>query len=50
MMVEDHSKVVDMFKDETNNTNKAVNNMAQKTIPKLIAHLDSAKAINASLK
>ena len=50
MMVQDHSKVVEMFKDVTNNTNKAVNKLAEKSIPKLLAHLDSAKAINASLK
>jgi len=50
MMVEDHSKVVDMFKSATNNTNNAVNKLAVKSVPKLLAHLDSAKAINASLK
>jgi len=50
MMVKDHSKVVDMFKDATNNTNKALNDLAVKSIPKLMTHLDSAKAINASLK
>jgi putative membrane protein len=50
MMVEDHSKVVDMFKDVSNNTNSAVNKLAVKSLPKLMAHLDSAKAINATIK
>jgi len=50
MMIEDHSKVIDKFKDVTNNTNLAVNKLATKNLPKLFAHLDSAKAINASLK
>ena len=50
MMVKDHSKVVDLFKSATNNTNNAVNKLATQAIPKLAAHLDSAKAIDSSLK
>ncbi len=50
MMVMDHGKVIELFKDAGRNTNKAINKYANKTVPKLQEHLDSAKAINASLK
>jgi len=50
MMVADHGKTVELFKSIVRNKNKALNDFADKTIPKLQVHLDSAKAINASLK
>jgi putative membrane protein len=50
MMVADHGKVVELFRVGTKGRNKAVNDFAEKSIPKLLIHLDSAKAINASLK
>ncbi|MFD1257760.1 DUF4142 domain-containing protein [Mucilaginibacter terrae] len=50
MMVTDHGKVIELFQSVTRNTNKALNNFAEKTLPKLQMHLDSAKAIYASLK
>jgi putative membrane protein len=50
MMVADHGKVIQMFRQATNNKIKEINDLAVKSLPKLTAHLDSAKAINASLK
>jgi putative membrane protein len=50
MMVTDHVKTIEGFKSVTRNTSKALNDYAEKTLPKLMMHLDSAKAINASLK
>jgi len=50
MMVTDHAKVIDMYRDVTRNKTKAVQKFAEKTLPVLIMHLDSAKAINATIK
>ncbi|NCD71961.1 DUF4142 domain-containing protein [Mucilaginibacter agri] len=50
MMQNDHSKAVQLFQDATGNTDKKVINFAKETIPTLNMHLDSAKAIFASLK
>ena len=50
MMVADHAKVIDLFRSATRNRTNAIDNIAEKSLPKLIMHLDSAKAINASLK
>lgn len=50
MMVTDHEKVVQLFHDATENTNATLNSFAEKNIGKMQMHLDSAKAINSSLK
>jgi len=50
MMVTDHQKVLQMFHDATNNTNASLTSLAEKNMGKLQMHLDSAKAISASLK
>jgi putative membrane protein len=50
MMVMDHQKTIELFHDASQNRSKAVKDFAEKTLPKLRAHLDSAKAITASLK
>ena len=50
MMVEDHGKVVELFRSTTRNTGNNIRSLAEKSIPKLMLHLDSAKAISASLK
>jgi len=50
MMVDDHMKAVALFTDATQNKNSAVQNFANKTLPALKMHLDSAKAIYNSLK
>ena len=50
MMVTDHQKAITIFHDATNNTNKALNTFARENLSKLTMHLDSAKAILASLK
>jgi putative membrane protein len=50
MMVTDHVKTIDNFKSITRNTSKNLVDFSEKTLPKLTMHLDSAKAINASLK
>lgn len=49
-MVADHEQAVQLFHDAGENKNKAVRDFANKTLPTLKMHLDSAKAINASLK
>jgi putative membrane protein len=50
MMVADHGKVIELFRGATKGRNKAVNDFAIKNLPKLLIHLDSAKAITSSLK
>ncbi|GAB2689851.1 hypothetical protein GCM10027037_10900 [Mucilaginibacter koreensis] len=50
MMVTDHQQAVSLFHNTTDNTNKALNTFAKENEPKLKMHLDSAKAILASLK
>src|SRR4051812_7316533 len=51
MMVDDHQKTIDKFEDASKNSKDAdVKSWADKTLPKLRMHLDSAKAINSSLK
>jgi putative membrane protein len=50
MMVKDHEQAVDLFTETTGNKNVAVRNFARKILPTLKMHLDSAKAIYASLK
>jgi putative membrane protein len=50
MMVEDHEKDIELFENVTDNTNATIQHFAEKTLPTLKMHLDSAKAINASLK
>ncbi len=49
MMVTDHGKVIELFKTITKNTSKTLNKFAEKNIPKLKVHLDSARVINSSL-
>jgi len=49
MMVTDHGKVIDLFRSVDNNTNRAIQKFAEQNLPKLLTHLDSAKAINGSL-
>ncbi len=50
MMVNDHKEDIELFKSVTNNTSATMQKMAEKTLPTLQMHLDSAMAINASLK
>jgi len=50
MMVTDHGKVIELFRDATRNKTKAIQNFAEKTLPVLIMHLDSAKAISVAIK
>ncbi|GAB2980089.1 DUF4142 domain-containing protein [Mucilaginibacter puniceus] len=50
MMITDHEKAIELFKGVGNNTSGTIQDFAAKTLPTLQEHLDSAKAINASLK
>lgn len=50
MMIADHQKAIQLFHDATNNTNAGLTSLAEKNLGKLQMHLDSAKAISASLK
>jgi putative membrane protein len=50
MMVHDHEGAVDLFTEETNDKNQTIQDFARKTLPTIQMHLDSAKAIAASLK
>ncbi|RVU00816.1 DUF4142 domain-containing protein [Mucilaginibacter limnophilus] len=50
MMVEEHEKAVQLFSEASHSRIKSVSDLAEKTVPKLKAHLDSAKALQASLK
>jgi putative membrane protein len=51
MMVSDHQKVIDAFEKASKDAKDAdVKSWVDKTLPTLRKHLDSAKAINSSLK
>jgi putative membrane protein len=50
MMVTDHDKVIQLFNEVAENTDKKLVNFSNKTTPILKMHLDSAKAISAALK
>lgn len=50
MMVKDHEKDIELFENVTDNTSATIQDFAEKTLPTLRMHLDSAKAISASLK
>ncbi|WP_374949280.1 DUF4142 domain-containing protein [Mucilaginibacter sp.] len=50
VMVDDHHKAIEVFKSAANNTDKAVNDLAGKTVPKLEGHLEEANKICAGLK
>lgn len=51
MMVKDHEKDIDAFKKEaTDGKDPDVRNFASKTLPVLLMHLDSAKAIQSSIE
>ena len=51
MMVDDHEKTISLFKDASGKVNDAeVKAFVDNTIPKLEAHLDSAKAVQKLLK
>lgn len=50
MMVNDHEKAVQQFAEATHNESSALQNFANKNLPMLKIHLDSAKAIYSSLK
>lgn len=50
VMVTDHEKTVDLFREETNEREPSVQTLARKTLPTIEMHLDSAKAIAATLK
>jgi putative membrane protein len=48
-MVMDHEQAVDLFKEGSQDRDNAVQSYAEKTLPTIQMHLDSAKAIKASL-
>jgi len=50
MMIADHEKAIQLFSEATNNTSNLIQNFSRKTLPTIQMHLDSAKAIGASLK
>jgi putative membrane protein len=50
MMVADHEKAISLFNDATGNTSNLIQNFSRKVLPVIQMHLDSAKAISASLK
>ncbi len=50
MMVDDHKNDISEFEDATKLDDADVKALAQKTLPVLRTHLDSAKAINSALK
>jgi len=50
VMVANHEKTVDLFKEETNEREPSVQTLARKTLPTIEMHLDSAKAIAATLR
>ena len=50
MMLKDHEEAIELFKSVGNNTSGMIQKFAAQTLPKLQMHLDSAKAISASLK
>jgi len=50
MMVDDHEKAVELFAGATRNNAPEIKSFASKTLPTIQMHLDSSKAILASLK
>lgn len=50
MMVTDHEKAVQLFTEATGNTSNLIQDFSRKILPTIQMHLDSAKAISASLK
>jgi len=50
VMVADHEKTVDLFKEETREREASVQSFARKTLPTIEMHLNSAKSIEATLK
>ena len=50
MMIADHEKAIELFTEATNNTSNLIQDFSRKTLPTIQMHLDSAKAIQASLK
>ncbi|SFT21325.1 putative membrane protein [Mucilaginibacter polytrichastri] len=50
MMETDHSKVIQLFHDVSENTDKKLKDFSNKAMPVLKLHLDSARAIGSSLK
>jgi len=50
MMVTDHESAVELFTNGIKNTDDEIKGFAAKTLPTIQMHLDSAKAILASLK
>ena len=50
MMIADHEKTIELFTEATGNTSNLIQNFSRKTLPTIQMHLDSAKAISASLK
>jgi len=50
MMIADHTDAIKLFTNASQNTDIEVRNFAAKTLPTLKMHLDSATAINSSLK
>lgn len=50
MMVEDHEKDIELFESVAHNTSATIQDFAEKTLPTLHKHLDSAKEINSYLK
>ena len=50
VMVADHEKTVDLFKEETQERESSVQALARNTLPTIKMHLDSAKAIATTLK
>jgi putative membrane protein len=50
MMVNDHEQAVKLFSDAAENKSATIHDFAKKTLPVIQMHLDSARAINASLK
>ena len=50
-LVKDHQTTIDMFESAMKNTKDPdVNSFADKTLPTLRMHLDSAKSVRSSLK
>lgn len=50
VMVADHEKTADLFREETQEREASVQTLARKTLPTIEMHLDSAKAIAATLR
>ncbi|WP_462265546.1 DUF4142 domain-containing protein [Mucilaginibacter sp.] len=50
MMVSDHEKVIELFRDGSTNTNAAINTLSKDDLPKLENHLSEAKKILSTIK